>query len=59
MNQFREMHERHINTYAIAIESIARYYLPQMFGQNHYNILSHADMLIPSLAILYRRINNG
>lgn len=54
----REMHERHINTYAIAIESIARYYLPLMFGQNHYNILSHADMLIHSLAILYRRINN-
>ena len=55
----REMHERHISTYAIAIESVARYYLPQMFGQNHYNILSHADMLIPSLAILYRRINNS
>ena len=55
----REMHERHISTYAIAIESIARYYLPQMFGQNHYNILSHTDMLIPSLALLYRRINNG
>lgn len=55
----REMHERHISTYAIAIESVARYYLPQMFGQNHYNILSHPDMLIPSLAILYRRINNS
>ena len=55
----REMHEAHINTYAIAIESIARYYLPQMFGQNHYNILSHPDKLIPSLAMLYRRINNG
>ena len=55
----REMHERHINTYAIAIESVARYYLPQMFGQNHYNILSHADMMISSLAILYRRINNS
>ena len=55
----REMHERHINTYAIAIESIARYYLPQMFGQNHYNILSHPDMLVPSLAVLYRRISNG
>ena len=54
----REMHERHINTYAIAIESIARYYLPQMFGQNHYNILSHPEMLIESLATLYRRINN-
>ncbi len=55
----REMHERHINTYAIAIESIARYYLPEMFGQNHYNILSHPDMLVSSLAVLYRRINNG
>ena len=55
----REMHECHINTYAIAIESIARYYLPQMFGQNHYNILSHPDMLIPSLAVLYRRISQS
>ena len=54
----REMHEQHINTYAIAIESTARFYLPQMFGQNHYNILSHADMLISSLAVLYRRISN-
>ena len=54
----REMHEHHIQTYAIAIESRARYYLPQMFGQNHYNILSHPEMLIPSLTVLYRRINN-
>ena len=54
----REMHERHISTYAIAIESVARYYLPQMFGQNHYNILSHPDMMIFSLATLFRRINN-
>ena len=54
----REMHEHHIQSYAIAIESTARYYLPQMFGQNHYTILSHPDMLIPSLTVLYRRINN-
>ena len=54
----REMHQNHIETYAIAIESVARYYLPQMFGQNRYNILSHPDMLIFSLAVLYRRINN-
>ncbi|MCP3931873.1 MAG: VWA domain-containing protein [Bacteroidetes bacterium] len=54
----REMHANHINTYAVAIESIARYYLPQMFGQNHYNILSHPDMLIQSLALLYKRIQN-
>ena len=54
----REMHEYHINTYAIAIESTAKYYLPQMFGQNHYNILSHPDMLLHSLTTLYQRIQN-
>ncbi len=53
----REMHERRISTYAVAIESVARYYLPQMFGQNHYNILSHPDQLVQALAVLYRRIN--
>lgn len=54
----REMSEYHINTYAIAIESSAKYYLPQMFGQNHYNILSHPDMLLNSLTTLYQRIQN-
>ncbi len=54
----REMHEYHINTYAIAIESTAKYYLPQMFGQNHYNILSHPEMLLQSLTTLYQRIQN-
>ena len=54
----REMHEFHINTYAVAIESTARYYLPQMFGQNHYNILSHPEMLLQSLTTLYQRIQN-
>lgn len=53
----RELHERHISTYAVAVESVARYYLPQMFGQNHYNILSHPDRLVQALALLYRRIN--
>ena len=53
-----EMHEYHINTYAIAIESVARFYLPQMFGQNHYNILSHPDMMLNSLTTFYKRIQN-
>ncbi|HND87022.1 MAG TPA: VWA domain-containing protein [Saprospiraceae bacterium] len=55
----REMHERHISSFAVAVESVARYYLPQMFGQNHYNILSHPDALVPSLATLYRRMNQA
>ena len=54
----REMNEYHINTYAIAIESTAKYYLPQMFGQNHYNILSHPNMLLHSLTSFYQRIQN-
>jgi nitric oxide reductase NorD protein len=54
----REMHEYHINSYAVAIESTAKYYLPQMFGQNHYNILSHPEMLLNSLTTLYQRIQN-
>ncbi len=54
----KEMYAQRINSYAIAIESRARYYLPQMFGQNHYTILSHPEMLIDSLSNLYRRIQN-
>ena len=36
----RELNERNINSYALAIEAQAKYYLPQMFGQNHYQILT-------------------
>ncbi len=54
----RELHEAQVNTYAIAIESTAKYYLPQMFGQNHYNILSNPNMLLHSLTTLYKRIQN-
>ncbi|NOY49275.1 MAG: VWA domain-containing protein [Chlorobi bacterium] len=54
----RELHESQVNTYAIAIESTAKYYLPQMFGQNHYNILSNPNMLLHSLTTLYKRIQN-
>ena len=36
----RELNERQINSYALAIEAQAKYYLPQMFGQNHYQILT-------------------
>ena len=36
----RELNERKINSYALAIEAQAKYYLPQMFGQNHCQILT-------------------
>ncbi len=51
-----EMQADGINNYAVAIEEQAKYYLPQMFGNNHYNILSSPVEMINSLTKLYKRI---
>ncbi len=55
----RELNGENINTYAVAIEDQARYYLPQMFGQNHYSILSSPMQMIQSLAKLYEKIERN
>lgn len=52
----RELHEQQISTYALAIEATAKYYLPQMFGQNNYQILSSPTELLTALVKLYERI---
>ncbi len=52
----RELHERQINSYALAVEAQAKYYLPQMFGQNHYQILTTPMELIQSMVKLYEKI---
>ncbi len=54
----RELNERNINSYALAIEANAKYYLPQMFGVNHYEILTTPVELLQSLAKLYDRIKH-
>jgi nitric oxide reductase NorD protein len=54
----KEFELMNINSYAVAIESQAKYYLPQMFGQNHYQILSRPEDLILSLVKLYTKIKN-
>lgn len=54
----RELNERHINSYALAIEAQAKYYLPQMFGQNHYQILTTPVELLQSLVKLYEKIKH-
>ncbi len=54
----RELSERDINAYALAIEAQARYYLPQMFGQNHYQILTTPVELLRAMVGLYARIRN-
>jgi nitric oxide reductase NorD protein len=54
----RELNERQINSYALAIEAQAKYYLPQMFGQNHYQIFTTPVGLLKSLVKLYERIKH-
>jgi len=54
----RELNERNINSYALAIEAQAKYYLPQMFGQNHYQILTTPVELLKSLVHLYEKIKH-
>ena len=54
----RELNSRNINSYALAIEAQAKYYLPQMFGQNHYQILTTPVELLKSLVKLYERIKH-
>jgi nitric oxide reductase NorD protein len=54
----RELNQRNINSYALAIEANAKYYLPQMFGTNHYEILTTPVELLQSLAKLYDRIKH-
>lgn len=55
----RELTIRNMNSYALAIEAQARYYLPQMFGHNHYQILTNPTDLLKSLVRLYDRIKQG
>lgn len=54
----RELNERQINSYALAIEAQAKYYLPQMFGQNHYQILTTPVELLNSLVLLFEKIRH-
>ena len=54
----RELKRNNINAYALAIEAEAKYYLPQMFGQNHYQILTSPVALLQSLVKLYEKIRH-
>lgn len=54
----RELGEREINAYALAIEARAKYYLPQMFGQNHYQILTTPVELLRAMVGLYTKIRH-
>ena len=52
----RELDTKHINTFSLAIEAQAKYYLPQMFGHNNYNILPTPSDLPVAFSKFYKRI---
>jgi nitric oxide reductase NorD protein len=54
-----ELDNRHIHAFSLAIEHQAKYYLPQMFGHNNYNILPKSSDLPIAFSKFYRRILNG
>ncbi len=55
----RELKQKNINSYALAIEAEAKYYLPQMFGQNHYKILTTPVELLQAMVKLFEKIKMG
>ncbi|NQX97623.1 MAG: VWA domain-containing protein, partial [Flavobacteriales bacterium] len=54
----RELDKNHVNTFSLAIEHQAKYYLPQMFGHNNYNILPKTADLPLAFSKFYKRIIN-
>ncbi|AEW85155.1 NorD protein [Flavobacterium columnare ATCC 49512] len=52
----KELYRNQINSYALTIEAQAKYYLPQMFGQNHFQILKNPIELINALVYLFDKI---
>ncbi len=54
----RELNKKHIKTFALAIESQAKYYLPLMFGHQNYNILPKPSDLPIAFSKFYKRIIN-
>lgn len=51
-----ELSNKHIHTFSLAIEAQAKYYLPQMFGHNNYNILSKPADLPFAFGKFYKKI---
>ncbi len=52
----RELNKMHIHTHAFAIEKQAKYYLPQMFGVNNYQVLPTPNSLLRALVLLFEKI---
>ena len=52
----REAHAREIHTHGLAVDAVARDYLPALFGQGGFHILAKPDQLVESLTAVYGRL---
>jgi nitric oxide reductase NorD protein len=52
----REAHAREIHTHGLAVDAVARDYLPALFGQGGFHILAKPDQLVESLTEVYGRL---
>ncbi|MGH0034054.1 MAG: nitric oxide reductase activation protein NorD [Myxococcota bacterium] len=52
----REAEAREIHTHALAIDTIARDYLPALFGEGGWDILPKPDQLVEALTAVYGRL---
>ena len=55
----REAHQARIHTHALAIDAQAKFYLPQMFGSGHFQILPHPAYLVRGLTEAYGRLSQS
>ena len=55
----KEARQEGIQTYGLAVESAAKYYLPLMLGHGCYRILPRASMLPEALGDFYTRLKNA
>ncbi|MGI9591868.1 MAG: hypothetical protein ACR2P8_10915, partial [Myxococcota bacterium] len=52
----REAHEREIHTHALAIDAVARDYLPALFGRGGFHVLPRPEQLVEVLTAVYGRL---
>jgi len=55
----KELYALNINAYAYAIETNARHYLPNMFGANHFQIISSPSDVVAAFTKLFLKIKQS
>ena len=55
----KELYSQNMNAYAYAIEANAKYYLPQMFGANHFQIIAAPTDMVSAFTKLFLKLKQS